>query len=163
MNYTTNNGVVVTPSRKFHEHSQITENLLKGAISRESEAIEDAFKKGEKVSITHSFPSTIGVTHCIPCPPHSEGVYFKRRGDRPYLSRMVKGNPVATNKLTFVLYPQGDRMTLITAWIGDKSYPEIGNINRFEGEENPIESLKESVEFWMNHALVEEELLNIKK
>ena len=56
MNYTTNNGVVVTPSRKFHEHSQITENLLKGAISSESEAIEDAFKKGEKVSITHSFP-----------------------------------------------------------------------------------------------------------
>ena len=55
-----------------------------------------------------------------------------------------------------VLYPSSDRMTIITAWIGDKAYPEVGNINRFEDEENPIESLKESVDFWMNHALIEE-------
>ena len=69
---------------------------------------------------------------------------------------MVKGEPIPTSKLPFVLYPQEDKMVLITAWVGDRSYPEIGNINTFESEENPIESIKESVDFWMNHALIEE-------
>lgn len=156
MQYQTKNGVVVIPSRKFHEHSQVTDSLLKVAIANESKAIEQAFENGEKVAITHSFPVIIGVSHCVPCPPHSPGVYFKRRGDRPYLSRMVKGKPLDTNQLTFVLYPQTDRMTLITAWVGGQSCPEIGNINRFEDEENPVEKMKESVDFWMNHALVEE-------
>lgn len=156
MQYQTNNGVVVIPSRKFHEHSQVTDSLLKVAISNESKAIENAFKNGQKIAITHSFPMLIGVSHCVPCPPHSPGVYFKRRGDRPYLSRMVKGKPIDTNQLTFVLYPQTDRMTLITAWVGGQSCPEIGNINRFEDEDNPVEKMKESVDFWMNHALIEE-------
>lgn len=156
MEFKTNNGVVVVPSRKFHEHCQITESLLKVAIEQESKAIEEAFNKGEKASITHSFPMFIGVSHCVPCPPHSPGVYFKRRGDRPYLSRMVKGKPIDTNQLTFVLYPQTDRMTLITAWVGGQSCPEIGNIKRFEDEDNPVEKMKESVDFWMNHALIEE-------
>lgn len=31
MDYCTRNGVVVTPSKKFHEHSQVTESLLKVA------------------------------------------------------------------------------------------------------------------------------------
>jgi hypothetical protein len=69
---------------------------------------------------------------------------------------MVKGKPIDTNQLTFVLYPQTDRMTLITAWVGGQSCPEIGNINRFEDEDNPVEKMKESVDFWMNHALIEE-------
>lgn len=112
MQYQTNNGVVVIPSRKFHEHSQVTDSLLKVAIGNESKAIEGAFGNGQKITITHSFPMVIGVSHCVPCPPHSPGVYFKRRGDRPYLSRMVKGKPIDTNQLTFVLYPQTDRMTL---------------------------------------------------
>ncbi len=156
MQYNTNNGVVVIPSRKFHEHNQVNESLLKVAISNESAAIEEAYKNGKKVSITHDFPIVIGVSNCVPCPPHSPGVYFKCRGNRPYLSRMVKGKPIDSNQLTFVLYPEVDRMTLITAWVGGQSYPEIGNINRFEDDDNPIESLKESIDFWMNHALIEE-------
>ncbi len=156
MRIVTKNGILVDKSKRYHEHSQITENLLKEAIINESEPIEKAFELGEKVCVTHSFPKTIGVSHCVPCPPHSEGVYFKKRGKRPYLSRMVKGEPIPTSKLTFVLYPQEDKMVLITAWVGDRSYPEIGNINTFESEENPIESIKESVDFWMNHALIEE-------
>lgn len=152
----TNNGIAVITSKKFHEHSQISENLLKEAVINESSLIENAFRMGEKISVTHTFSRPIGVSHCVPCPPHTEGVYFKQRGNRPYLSRMIKGHPIETNKLTFVLYPSSDRMTIITAWIGDKAYPEVGNINRFEDEENPIESLKESVDFWMNHALIEE-------
>ena len=160
MKVVTNNGILVVMSKKFHEHCQVTENFLKEAIINESDSIEKAFELGEKVSITHSFYRPIGVSHCIPCPPHTEGVYFKQRGNRPYLSRMVKGKPIETDKLTFVLYPQKDKMTLITAWVGDKAYPEIGNINRFEGEENPLESIKESVEFWMNHALVEEQTID---
>ena len=60
MQYQTNNGVVVIPSRKFHEHSQVTDSLLKVAISNESKAIENAFKNGQKIAITHSFPMLIG-------------------------------------------------------------------------------------------------------
>ena len=161
MKVVTKSGIEVITSKKFHEHCQVTENLLKEAIINESELIEKAYELGDKVSITHLFPKPIGVSHCIPCPPHSEGVYFKQRGNRPYLSRMVKGKPIETNKLTFVLYPNNERMTMITAWIGEKAYPEIGNINRFEGEDNPLESIKESAEFWMNHALVEEQINDI--
>ena len=154
--YISKNGVSIIVSKRFHEHCQVNDKLLQEAILGESKQIEDAFKEGRKETFTHTFDSTIGVSHCIPCPPHSDGVYFKRRGNRPYLSRMVKGEPIPTSSLTFVLYPMKEGMTLITAWVGDKSYPEIGNINRFEEEENPIERMKESVVFWMNHALVEE-------
>lgn len=156
MRITTNKGIEVVPSKGCHWHSQITEELLREAIIGESESVESAYELRERITLTHTFSKVIGVSHCVPCPPHTEGVYFKQRGNRPYLSRMVKGEPMETNKLTFVLYPQKSRMALITAWIGDKSYPEIGNINRFEGEKNPIESIMESVEFWMNHALIEE-------
>lgn len=55
-----------------------------------------------------------------------------------------------------LVYANRHRMTLITAWVGGQSCPEIGNINRFEDEDNPVEKMKESVDFWMNHALVEE-------
>lgn len=155
-NFYTKKGIKVVPTKKFHEHCQVNETLLKEAIMKQSEFIEEAYVNGKKESFTHSFDRVIGMSHCVPCPPHSDGVYFKQRGNRPYLSRMVKGEPIPTSKLTFVLYPQADRMMLITAWVGDKAYPEIGNINRFEEEDNPIERIKESVDFWMNHALIEE-------
>lgn len=156
--FKTQNGLIIVPSLKFHQHSQITDELLQEAIMGESELIERAFMKKGSISFTHTFPHPIGVTHCIPCPPHSPGVYFKQREDRPYLSRMVKGKPIPTSQLTFVLYTQGDMMVLITAWVGGPSLPEIGNISKFERDENPIESIMKSAEFWMNHALVEEDV-----
>lgn len=156
MKFITKEGTVIVSTDRFHKHCQVSEELLNEAIIGLSELIDKAFKNGKKDSFTYNFNKLIGVSHCVPCPPHSDGVYFKQRGNRPYLSRMVKGVPIPTSKLTFVLYPQSDKMILITAWIGDKSYPEVGNINRFEEEENPIERMKESVDFWMNHALIEE-------
>lgn len=156
MIYYTKSGIKVYNDERFHTHSSVTCNLLSIAIMEQSEAIEEAFESKKRVSVTHSFPQPIGVTHCIPCPPHSKGVYFKKRGSRPYLSRMVIGKPMPTCNLTMVFYPEKDSMKLITAWIGDKACPEIGNISRFEEEENPVESFKEAVEFWTTHALIEE-------
>ena len=155
MNFYTKNGINVFNDERFHMHASVTFTLLSMAIMEQSGAIEQAFELKKRLTVTHSFPQPIGVSHCVPCPPHSKGVYFKKRGNRPYLSRMVIGQPLPTNNLTMIFYPEKDSMKLITAWIGDKACPEIGNISRFEEEENPVESLKEAVDFWMTHALIE--------
>ncbi len=157
-NLKTINGLSVVKADGFHEHSQITDELLREAICGESHEIEKAFTDGKgRVNITHSFDENIGVTHCIPCPPNSKGVYFKQRGKRPYLSRMVLGSPLPANKLTMVFQKKYDSMLLITAWVGGNAFAELGDIRFFEKSNNPMQSIKESAEFWMNHALVEEQ------
>ena len=47
MRIVTKNGILVDKSKRYHEHSQITENLLKEAIINESEPIEKAFELRE--------------------------------------------------------------------------------------------------------------------
>jgi len=148
-------------SHKFHQHYAITDDLILETLTRQYDYIKDSLEHNVfNITVTHDFSHVIGVTHCVECPPHHDGVYFKRRGKRPYLTRMVKGiQPKESSKCTIVV--RFDSTTggfvIITAWIGNPSKPELGNINYFETCNDPLKEVMESAEFWLNHAMIDEE------
>ena len=154
------NGYIFTTNRNFHVHSNVTEGMIKEAIFNEIDNILCLIEQGEtNISITHDFGFTIGFAHCVKCPPKFQGVYFSRRGQRPYLSRMVKGvSPQETSLLTIILRfrPSSNTFYIISSWTGSQSKPELGNINYFEHCQDPMKEIVESAEFWLNHALIDE-------
>jgi len=78
-------------------------------------------------------------------------IYYKKRGDRPYFSRMVKGaTPRDTWSLTIVLKRIGDVFVILTAYAGDPSPKEPGDNSIQTPEE-----YKKSIHFWRTHALIE--------
>lgn len=147
-------------SDKFHVHKDVTDSILSETLAGQYDYIKNCIDHNIfNISVTHVFSHVIGVAHCVECPPRSKGVYFKQRGNRPYLSRMVRGvEPKASYKCTLIIRYNCDSKTfvIITAWIGDQSKPELGNINYFEYCSDPMKEIMESAEFWMNHALIEE-------
>lgn len=149
-------GIDIVFSPKFHQHSHITEEVLLQLLGESEKEIEEGYTFGECV-LSKDCHAVMGVTHCIKC-EKSPNIYFKRRGDRPYLSRMIRGAlPVETNYVTIVLRVSGHLvMTIITAWVGVKAEPELGDISYFERQENPQEAIVASANFWTKHALIEE-------
>ncbi|MBR2204883.1 MAG: hypothetical protein IJ898_00805 [Prevotella sp.] len=147
-------------SPKFHTHAYVSDTLIKEAVSEQFSYIKDCICNGIfDISVTHDFTKIIGTSHCIECPPHAKGVYFKRRGRRPYLSRMIKGKePQETTLCTVVLrYNEtAKEFIVISAWTGGQSKPELGNINYFERCTDPVKEIMESAIFWTSHALIEE-------
>ena len=114
----------------------------------------------ENIVITHDFGRKLGYTHCVECPPKDPDVYFKRRGNRPYLSRMVKNRqPQECSKLTMVFKRKSDYMLVISAWIGGTAKPELGDIKSFENAPDYEEAVRESCAFWSTHALIDETII----
>ena len=148
-------------SDKFHLHPLISNELIQETITEQFEYIEECISnKMFNISVTHDFLHTIGVTHCVTCPPNTKGVYFAHRGNRPYLSRMVRGILPQESSLCTVIIRFNtltEDFIIISAWIGGASKPELGNINYFEHCSNPLQEIMESAEFWMNHALIKED------
>lgn len=147
-------------SDKFHRHLDVSDQMIQDVIQKEFPLIQESVSSGRySISITHDFHTIIGVTHCISCPPNTPGVYFKRRGNRPYLSRMIKGRePEDCSSCTVIIRyePDKSRAVIISSWIGGPSKPELGNINYFEKCSDPFSEIMASAMFWMNHALIEE-------
>lgn len=145
---------------KFHQHAFISDELIEETIKEEIEHIEGCVKKGMfNISITHDFGFVIGTTHCVKCPQGTPGVYFEKRGKRPYLSRMVEGRVPEESSLCTVII-RYDNITkcfsIISAWVGAQAKPELGNITYFEKCDNQLKEIMESAEFWLNHALIKE-------
>lgn len=151
-------GINIFLNDTFHQHSKISLDLLLMLLDDNSIKIESCCKQGIDCIISEDCKFNVGVSHCIKCDPGTPHIYFKQRGNRPYLSRMIKGAlPIDTTFVTIVLKPSGRySMTLITAWAGRASVPELGNIQYFEHCVNPIEEIRKSADFWMHHALIEE-------
>ena len=147
-------------SPKFHVHADVSDTLIKEVLTEQFPFIKDCVSNGKfDISVTHDFSKIIGTSHCIECPPQTKGIYFKRRGRRPYLSRMIKGREPQETSLCTVILRFNDttkEFVVISAWTGGQSKPELGNINYFERCTNPIKEITESAVFWMNHALIEE-------
>ena len=73
---------------------------------------------------------------------------------------MIKGREPRETSLCTVILRYNDKskeFTVISAWTGGQSKPELGNINYFEHCTDPVKEIMESANFWMNHALIEEE------
>lgn len=153
-------GYTFCKNAKFHQHSFISDELISEVITEELEYIEDCIKRGKyNISITHDFGFVIGTTHCVECPRGVKDVYFEKRGNRPYLSRMVKGRvPEETSLCTIIIrYDNSSNcFFIISAWVGPQAKPELGNITYFENCANPLEEIMVSAEFWLNHALIKE-------
>lgn len=101
-----------------------------------------------------------GVPH-LPCQLHGptttlvpihEGsdVYYRRRGDRKGLSRMVEAPAFPTDDMTVVAGVHEGEMIVFTAYGGTPSPREPWDVP--EGDEK---ALKESEAFWSVHALTE--------
>lgn len=155
--YKTRHWLNIVTNDNYHFHDQIGLELLQKIFMDKETLIEEAFNQKKDLSITYDFNYPIGVTLCVECPPHSKNVYYKMRGTRKYLSRMVRGIlPPETSKVTVVLSPLPKAMLLKTAWFGDSSQPELGNISAFDRNENPMKAVQRSAEFWLYHALIDE-------
>ena len=155
--YTTKVGTCVFKPPGFHIHESIDDQILIEALMNNEASIDEGYETKQDIQITYNVGYPIGVSMCIICPPHSRNVYFKVRDQRKYQSRMVHGAlPQETSYVTIILKPNNKGVFLITAWAGYPSKPEIGNLTFFERALNPKESLIESAEFWLNHALIDE-------
>lgn len=77
--------------------------------------------------------------------PESE-VYYAARPPRPYMSRMVRGEPTKTDLVTVIVY---DRI-LATCFYGPLAAREVNDPNLSDMDR------VESVAFWSQHALIEE-------
>lgn len=145
---------------KFHEHVSINKGMILKVLTCHKDEIEEALRDRTDCVICHEFEENIGVSHCIKCEPYERHVYYKQRENRPYLSRMVKGAlPVACKEMTIVLKPsrvRTDEMVLVTSWVGGLSEPEPDNEAYFKMCPNPKLSMQKSIDYWENHALIEE-------
>ena len=130
----------------------ITESHIHAGINQEFiEALPQSTEF--KISVVES--PTEGLDHCVETDSQS-AIYWERRGDRPNLSRMVKGEPVTTNKVVVVEVPHEGEVVVATAYFGR----EIADKEPFEADwtqeqcEAWVEANPNS--FWATHALVEE-------
>ncbi len=83
--------------------------------------------------------------------PEEEVVYLKR-GDRPYPSRTCSRKPKMTSKVAVIAGPhEAELCILYTAFGGPVAPKEPGDPSLEEGE--PV---RESAEFWAEHALTKE-------
>lgn len=155
--YKTRQGTCIYKPTWFHIHQSIDDQLLVDALMNNEAAIDEGYVTKKDLQITYNVGYPIGVSMCIECPQTSPHVYFKVRDQRQYQSRMIHGAlPQETSYVTIILKPTRNGLNLITAWAGYPSKPELGNISYFEHASNPMESVKESAEFWLNHALIDE-------
>ena len=155
--YKTRQGTCIYKPTWFHIHQSIDDQLLVDALMNNEASIDEGYVTKKDLQITYNVGYPIGVSMCIECPQNSPHVYFKVRDQRQYQSRMIHGAlPQETSYVTIILKPTRNGLNLITAWAGYPSKPELGNISYFEHASNPMESVKESAEFWLNHALIDE-------
>lgn len=155
--YKTRQGTCIYKPTWFHIHQSIDDQLLVDALMNNEASIDEGYVIKQDLQITYNVGYPIGVSMCIECPQNSPHVYFKVRDQRQYQSRMIHGAlPQETSYVTIILKPTRNGLNLITAWAGYPSKPELGNISYFEHASNPMESVKESAEFWLNHALIDE-------
>lgn len=155
--YKTRQGTCIYKPTWFHIHQSIDDQLLVDALMNNEASIDEGYVTKQDLQITYNVGYPIGVSMCIECPQNSPHVYFKVRDQRQYQSRMIHGAlPQETSYVTIILKPTRNGLNLITAWAGYPSKPELGNISYFEHASNPMESVKESAEFWLNHALIDE-------
>lgn len=155
--YKTKQGTCVYKPAWFHIHKSIDDLILIDALLNNEESIDKGYETKQDLQITFDVGYSIGVSMCIECPSNSPHVYFKVRDQRLYQSRMVHGAlPQETSHVTIILKPTHGGLNLITAWAGFPSKPELGNISYFERALNPKQAVMESAEFWLNHALIDE-------
>lgn len=132
--------------RPIHDDHGVSQDVLDQAIR-----ISDG-----KSMIVH-FHTFIGTSNVVPV-SDSDEFYEKRRGDRPYNSRFVKGKePVHTNKLAIV-WKKGRLITAYPTTSDDINCPdEPGNILRKveKGRRISVAEMERSLEFWTKHAFVE--------
>lgn len=155
--YKTKRGTCIYKSEKFHVHKSIDDQLLIEVLLNNEATIDEGFAANQDMQIMYDLGYPIGVSMCVDCPQNSPHVYFKVRDQRQYQSRMLHGAlPQETSYVTIILKPTHYGINLITAWAGYSSKPELGNISFFERAVNPKESVIESAEFWLSHALIDE-------
>jgi hypothetical protein len=84
---------------------------------------------------------------------HDDHVLWERRGDRPYLSRVLPRVPMRLqDKLTVICGPhEGHPCILYTAFGGPLAPKEVRDPSL---EKDRAESIQESIDFWADHALV---------
>lgn len=158
--YQTRRGINVYASNKYHFHNQIGRDMILKAIMDSNDLIESDFKTGQDSILEYDFDYPIGVSHCIETSKDdSKNIYYKVRGNRPYLSRMIRGvYPPECSFMTVVLrFVNNQYYLLLTAWIGKRSRPELGNIQFFDEQENPMDAILDSANFWLSHALIDDE------
>lgn len=155
--YITKQGTCIYKPTRFHIHKSIDDRILVDALMNNEASIDEGYLTKQDLQISYNVGYPIGVSMCIECPQNSPHVYFKVRDKRQYQSRMIHGAlPQETSYVTIILKPTHYGLNLITAWAGYPSKPELGNISYFERALNPKESVIESAEFWLNHALIDE-------
>lgn len=140
----------------YRNNSEINEQLLIMVLKEYSEQIDEAYTEESMCILTYNFHHVVGVSFCVECPLKSDNVYFKRRNNRPYLSRMVMGTlPEPTTYGTVVLKYVKGGMAVVSSWYGKKAYTELGCIKQFEYDFNPLKSIAKSAQFWTTHALID--------
>lgn len=155
--YKTKLGTSIYKPEWFHIHKSIDDRILIDALMNNEASIDVGYQTKMDLQITYDVGYPVGVSMCIECPQNSPHIYFKVRDQRQYQSRMIHGAlPQETSHVTIILKPTHYGLNLVTAWAGYPSKPELGNISYFEHALNPKESVIESAEFWLNHALIDE-------
>lgn len=155
--YKTKQGTCIYKPAWFHLHKSIDDQVLIEALLNNEASIDAGYEAKQDLQITYDTGYPVGVSMCIECPQNSPHIYFKVRDQRQYQSRMIHGAiPQETSYITFILKPAQHGFNLITAWAGPPSKPELGNISYFEHTPNPKEAIIESADFWLSHALIDE-------
>ena len=96
--------------------------------------------------IEYNFDYIIGKSYCVPT-TQKDKIYFKKRPGRNGESRfVVNREPTPTSHLTFITKKINEGYICLTAFIGSPAPPEP-----FDPKAN-----KKSIDFWNNHALIEE-------
>ncbi|WP_031533049.1 MULTISPECIES: hypothetical protein [unclassified Bacteroides] len=155
--YKTKIGTPIVRPRQFHVHANVSDEILIETMVFHEKLIDTAFEEKHEVVITYDCGYPIGYSLCVECPIGTPHIYYKVREPRQYQSRMIRGAiPKETSLLTMVLKFQKNNMVLVTAWAGSPAPPELGNISYFEQTVSPMDAVSKSAEFWLAHALIEE-------
>jgi len=121
-----------------HQHEGITKELLYPFVKN----LTNGFHRLQ-VSTNKT-----GYTHCIPVT--NQKISWKRRGNRPYATPIITGEPNKTNQISIICKVTNGICTIITSFWGDLAPKEPLNCL-------PTDNLQESIEFWKTHALLQEE------
>jgi hypothetical protein len=124
----------------IHVHKGVKEYLKDALIQ---------IKGGDKfIKKTIEFDKPIGLKYCVEVDDNDK-IYFKQRKGRKGKSKMVfNREPEPSNKLTLILLKKSNYYLLLTSYIGDQSEPEPWDDN--------AKDKQKSIEYWKNHALIQE-------
>ena len=149
----TKNGVPVFSHDEAHPHRMDLAEESIGMLTVPETPADPADRSQTRHCEVLDMGRVIGKNHLVET-DEDDAVFFAKRDDRPYPSRMVLKETADETRLTVVLFYAEGKWILWTNYEGEDGLPEVG-CDRYNN--GTPEFQQKCREFWATHALVPNE------